>query len=195
MCATEMAQLVTRTVAWLAEHGPEWLSPPNPGASEAALAQLEAQLGRELPSILRDLLHAADGELAIGEYKTLSAADVYRTWALLNRLAAEGRFANREVYPDDRGLIRADWWHPGYLPFAEDSCGNLICVDLDPGPQGIVGQIVWWETAEGPLVDNDCIPALADFLQAYWDNLASGAYDAPDVWDNASAQDLTRRLH
>ena len=30
----------------------------------------------------------------------------------------------------------------GWIPFAEDSCGNLKCVDLSPGPKGAFGQVV-----------------------------------------------------
>lgn len=183
--------LAESIVAWLIEHAPDWLDTPEPGASADDIAQLEAQLGRRLPTALRDLLLVTNGGLYIGEYATLSVEKIGRRWSAFKRFLEEGRFDTCKPYPDRRELIKKAWWHPGYLPFAQDSCGNLICLDLDPGPKGTVGQIVWWETNAGPIADSDGTPSLKAFLQTYWDNLAAGAYDESEVWDEANARTLT----
>ncbi|HXV91932.1 MAG TPA: SMI1/KNR4 family protein, partial [Pseudonocardia sp.] len=70
--------------------------------------------------------------------------------------------------------IRADWWNPGWVPFAEDGGGNLYCVDLAPGERGVRGQVIRWEIHGGP-----CGPvaaSFAEYLLGYRDDLTGGRY-------------------
>lgn len=49
---------------------------------------------------------------------------------------------------DDRKIQR-QYWHHGWIPFAEDSCGNALCVDTTPARNGMRGQIVMFENQDG----------------------------------------------
>jgi cell wall assembly regulator SMI1 len=79
-------------------------------------------------------------------------------------------------------------WHTGWIPIAEDGCGNLYCVDLAPGPAGRVGQVIKWENAGGPFASSST--DLAELLERYATALESGrhryesdsgTYDGPFV--------------
>jgi hypothetical protein len=73
-------------------------------------------------------------------------------WRMLERLRAEGTFATwppREATPDN-GFVQFTWWHPGWLPLAMDSAGNLYCIDLAPAERGTIGQVISWEKHAGP---------------------------------------------
>jgi cell wall assembly regulator SMI1 len=48
------------------------------------------------------------------------------------------------------GPIRPVWWHRRWIPFGEDSAGNLCCLDLAPASGGTVGQIIDWDHECGP---------------------------------------------
>jgi cell wall assembly regulator SMI1 len=39
-------------------------------------------------------------------------------------------------------MIRPERRHRGYIPIYEDRAGNALGIDLDPGPEGIVGQVI-----------------------------------------------------
>ncbi len=190
MCETEITQLVTRIVAWLAEHGPDYVQrPPNPGATEAELAELAAYLGHPLPSALAAMLRVANGDFYIGEYVTLSTQAIARTWDIGSQLVADGTYARFEPHYESGGALKPGWWHLGLIPVLEDSCGNQLCIDLDPGPNGAMGQMVWWEIHEGPIPHG--ADSLHTLLRIHWEHLSSGKYDAPEDWEMADCRELT----
>jgi cell wall assembly regulator SMI1 len=188
---TEVTALTANILTWLQEHGPDYVRGPyNPGATEAELTTLEASLGRPLPPALTAMLRVANGDFYIGEYAVLSAEHIASTWAGCKHFFDDGTFARFEAYDDDRDLLSPGWWHPGLIPVLEDSCGNQLCIDLDPGPRGVAGQMVWWETRAGPFPHG--ADSLLALLCAHWKHLSSGKYDAPEDWDMASCMELTQ---
>ncbi|MCD4668909.1 MAG: SMI1/KNR4 family protein [Actinomycetia bacterium] len=191
MQETEITQLVRQIIAWLREHGPEYVQgPPNPGATEVELAVLQEHLGRPLPPALAAMLRVVNGDVYIGEYALLSAEHIASTWAGCKRFFDDGTFARFEPYDDGRDILKPGWWHPGLIPVLEDSCGNQLCTDLDPGPRGVAGQMVWWETRAGPYPHG--ADSLLALLHAHWKHLSSGKYDTPEAWDLAGCHELTQ---
>lgn len=190
MCETEITQLVTRIVAWLAEHGPDYVQKPsNPGATEAELAELAAYLDHPLPSALAAMLRVANGDFYIGEYNLLSTELIADTWADHQRFLDDGTYARFEAFDDGRDIIKVTWRHPRLIPVLQDSGGNELCIDLDPGPKGVLGQMVWWEVRAGPYPHG--ADSLLVLLRAHWKHLASGKYDAPEDWEMADCRELT----
>jgi len=187
----EITTLTKNIIAWLAEHGPDYVQrPPNPGATEAELTELAAHLGCPLPPELAALLRVANGDFYIGEYITLSAQAIARIWDIGRRLVVDGTYARFEPHYDSGGIVKPGWWHAGLIPVLEDSGGNQLCIDLDPGPRGVVGQMVWWEIHEGPIPHS--ADSLLNLLRAHWEHLSSGKYDTPADWEMAGCQELTK---
>ncbi len=187
----EVPRLVSRIVAWLRDYGPDYaLVLHKTGAAEADLAALERGLERPLPPALKAMLSTTNGDFYVGEYLSLSTQGIADTWGSCRRLFDDGTFAQFEAHHDSGGILKPGWWHPGLIPVLEDSGGNQLCIDLDPGPRGIRGQMVWWEVHEGPIPHG--ADSLLTLLRAHWRHLSSGKYNSPGAWESAGCWELTR---
>jgi cell wall assembly regulator SMI1 len=61
------------------------------------------------------------------------------------------------------------------LPFAEDGCGNLYCIDLDPAEHGTAGQVISWDRDSGP--GGPVRPSIEDYLRGYLDRVRAGEFN------------------
>jgi len=75
--------------------------------------------------------------VAFFEYESWDIHGMLRRREGLNRQLDEGVFNGAELFPDVKKIRRVKWHH-GWLPFAQDGCGN--CLDLDPPQDGVFGQ-------------------------------------------------------
>lgn len=128
----------------------------HPTATEAQLAEL-AELAGPLPEDLAAWLRAADRSLPLaGAYATLAPGWILDRARSTSEMVAEGTFdphlANIRSWRDGRwddGRMREVYWSDGWVPVAEDGCGNQLCVDLSPGDRGTHGQIIAMEFQDG----------------------------------------------
>lgn len=160
-----------RVSAWLQQHAPaEQLRPP---VTEGDLQALAKALGQPVPADLQAMWRVHDG-LPIFEYAGLGAAAARSRRAGLEMLRERGTFAEHEVFEQALPRIAAVKWHTGWIPIAEDGCGNLYCMDLAPGPVGRIGQIIKWDVAGGPFATSST--DLAELLERLATALASGKF-------------------
>lgn len=117
----------------------------NTGASETDIAAAETALGLAFPADLREYLLLANGERwnshgLIGGWRLLELESIVQEAQTMRDLAAEGAFDDNtnEATPAIKGL----WWNPRWIPIVTSGSGHFFCVDLDPGPQGTVGQVI-----------------------------------------------------
>lgn len=191
MVEDQVTALFTDIIGWLRDHAPAYaLVSTKPGATEPELLTLEKELARPVPMALKAMLRVANGDVYIGEYATLSSTSIARVWNIGRQLVADGTYANFKPHHDSGGRLKPGWWHAGLIPVLEDSGGNQLCIDLDPGPHGVVGQMVWWEIHEGPIPHG--ADSLLTLLRAHWQHLASGAYDTPEAWEQAGCWELAQ---
>lgn len=140
-------------------------------APDEGVDRLEALLGRRLPADFRRSLGVHDGQ------RGGRNVDLFDGYALLpiSRILAEWRMRS-EVHGDDdpggcplttdRRIKNDRWWRPGWVPVLEEN-GNMVLLDLDPGPGGRVGQVVkFWNSGVSPR------RVKAESFAAYWDQLA-----------------------
>jgi hypothetical protein len=88
-----------------------------------------------------------------------------RRASLLELMADEAfrkRIATREGF-SDRDRVQPVHYTGGWVPFADDGGGCLLCIDVDPGPKGTFGQVVQWELRGGGAFVR--APSLAAFLK------------------------------
>jgi cell wall assembly regulator SMI1/ankyrin repeat protein len=150
------------------------------GTTDARLNALEAALGVTLPPDVRAsyLLHdgqkdGADGLLPEGfagldaEYVLLPVACIPAEWRPWQELHAGGEFAGQVGKPD--AGVRADWWHPGWVPVASNGAGDAVCIDLAPAKGGSVGQVVWvgHESGDRPRLAGSLGELLAALAEHY----------------------------
>ncbi len=73
----------------------------------------------------------------------MPVADIVSYW---KEMVAIGRdFENGGEFGSQVGPVRQHVWSAAWVPFAQNSCGDLLFVDLDPADGGRIGQVVdWW---------------------------------------------------
>lgn len=124
------------------EAGLESLRAP---VSDSEIDQLESKVKSTLPKEFSESLKIHNGQdnekgwLFMGE-EYLSTSRIIDEWNVWNNLLTEGTFEGIESEPEEG--IKNDWWNPKWIPFTYDGSGNHLCIDLDPGENGTVGQII-----------------------------------------------------
>jgi uncharacterized protein len=158
--ALSVTAIVHELRAFYATHCPRMLDPEHriKVATPDDLTALETTLGVALPADLRELLVSADFRVRFeGHFTSLDRAGIEGNWASMTRHLRKGTFAGwvekRAIEDNNPGIreqkIQKCWWSEAWIPFAEDSCGNMKCVDVAPGPKGTTGQVLSMEVQDG----------------------------------------------
>ena len=118
------------------------------GASAAQLAQVEAALDVCFPDDVKAAYQIHDGmdlgaEPRFSKWRILPLDAVLSIWLEQQRLSASGCLDNQGCAGNP--CIQPVWWHAQWVPLCANSKGDLICLDLHPGPGGAVGQLIsYW---------------------------------------------------
>jgi len=119
----------------------------NKGATETEVKELEQISGFELPHNLKNLLRLANGE---GDKKLMMLglffSNIERIIYDLNFFRKTHNYSPDSIYQE--GMIKPNLYNPNRIPFATDESGQYLCIDFDPGPKGIYGQIIYLPCAE-----------------------------------------------
>ncbi|QRN97642.1 ankyrin repeat domain-containing protein [Archangium violaceum] len=180
-----MTEVWTRIEAWYAKHCAPYAEASRKAqrAAPKQLAALERALGTGLPPDLRAFLlrfggggSHPPGDAGVFEYSGMSVDLILSEWKGLAKLRKQGVFekATPHELPKSDQTLQWTWWHPGWVPFARDSGGNLYCVDLAPGPEGTRGQVFKWESHDGPLPP--IRESLQEFFEWYLEQLEEGRF-------------------
>jgi cell wall assembly regulator SMI1 len=164
--------------------------------SREDIARIEAAFGRPLPQAVRAFFARSRLSIYQSSYGMLSAEQIIETWQSMTALLEQGAFDDGRVEEfawryDDQARIRRVWWSRGWLPFCEDGCGNMKCFDLDPSPQGTVGQILHMERQpgdEGPRYAR--FASITEFLERALVGARQGAF-CEDGGETFSGVDFT----
>lgn len=178
-----------RLEAWYAERAPAAGEALNAGASREEVEALQEQLGVVLPADLAASLRRHDGAVTFHDsYRYLATDRILAVWSMMKALEEQGAFSTYEPKASVKGIIQYTWWDTHWIPFAEDSQGNLICVDLKPGRAGKHGQVIYWERVEGPL--SSPYGSFFEWLWRYQRALYRGAYVARDggIYERSAAE-------
>jgi cell wall assembly regulator SMI1 len=125
------------------------------GASTGDLAATETAMGVGLPEPLRESLAAHDGaDLYIYDGKRgtplgcpMALREIVAHHRMLVDLFGDGH--NDDVAQPPAG-VRACWWHRAWVPALAHGNGDATCIDLDPAPGGVFGQVFDWAHDAGP---------------------------------------------
>jgi cell wall assembly regulator SMI1 len=154
-------------------------------ATPQAVADFEGRLGEPLPDDYRTFLLENDIRHCFeGNFECLSLPEVVTIWEGMGRLLDEGAFDDGRIqwHLDqgfgnwDDGRIRPVWWSKGWVPVSEDSCGNLKCIDLVPGPNGKKYQMMQMEIQDGQGPYSFNFLSFTSYLRYYLDTLIMGDF-------------------
>lgn len=171
---TEIDAIWKDIEAWLAEHAPDRAAELRPGASDAAIEALEKKIGHKLPADYVASLARHDGAANLSSYVYQDSKSVAASWEAMRETPTEGR----EIDAPEAKVIKPVWWNKAWVPFAEDSGGNLLCLDLDPGPKGKKGQVLVFEMSMGPGPEGHA--SFGEWLADYRDGLKAGRFVVDD---------------
>ncbi|AFZ68338.1 SMI1/KNR4 family protein [Deinococcus peraridilitoris] len=146
----------------------------NGPASEHDLVQLEERIGFPLPADVRAIYKVNNGEAddlvpgVIFNLKFLPIREVLRLIHGFQELRESGICEEGDV-PDDRRL-RIGFPSVTLVPFLDDTTGNQIGYDVNPGPLGRAGQIVVfgadYEEVDIPCTSiTECLTVLIEQIQ------------------------------
>ena len=154
----------------LASRAPEAARHLRPPAAADDVEVLWAKA--EAPSPLLGFLALHDGE------KDGLGGGVFPTWRPLSVVGMLSAKAFLDELHADPGTCDADrgvqpvWWCKGWLPWATNGGGDYLALDLDPGPGGLHGQVVYFGHADD--YREVFAPSLTDAISLLTNDLESG---------------------
>lgn len=169
-----------RTIAaWLEKAHPRALAQWNPPASEATIAAVEQQLGVTFPADYRAFLAIHNGQ--DHDAPMVGAGPLLRVEAIAE---TRGNIFGQEANAIDPELagegVRAVEYSRQWIPITLSARGrDNLCLDLDPAPGGVVGQIIEYiaDADERPLVAK----SFADLLSKYFEQAQTGELDLTEI--------------
>jgi cell wall assembly regulator SMI1 len=146
--------LVAEILALYKQVAPVMLAREIIPATETELIAFEADFGQRLPEDYREfLLVNTIAHHFMGNYNCLSFERMVEVRQRMNQLLAarvfdDGRVEQRaENYSGKR--FQRVWWDRQWIPFCEDGCGNMRCIDCNPAEQGTKYQLLDMEIQDG----------------------------------------------
>lgn len=165
-----------RIEALLSAAAPDLYAALPSGASAQAIAAAEDSLGLTLPEDVRAsyAVHDGSGEACILPQNAygvrvigvihLSLAEVVRD----TQMWREFRFGeSNHSRARPSGPIRLNWWNPRWVPVTWDGGGDHLCLDFDPAPGGVSGQVICFSHEIGP------VDVVASSWKAYLERVAT----------------------
>jgi cell wall assembly regulator SMI1 len=175
-----MKKILTRIATWSETNFPQVLDTLNSGATEEEILELENQIKIELPSSFKELYKWHNGQKS-GTYpglfyglEFLSLLEVSANWQEWAQLVDDDINKNILSQSYSPGKIKEIYANKKWIPFAFDWSGNYLGIDLDPGKQGTIGQIINFgrdEDVKFVFAEN-----LESFLNWFITQLESGNY-------------------
>lgn len=150
-------------------------------AEEKDITDFENELGEKLPDDYRFFLLNNDFKIDfVYNFECLSLEQMLRQRAGMCKLLKDGIFNDGRVN-NKKGnwknkKIKQVWWSPKWIPFAEDSCGNMFSIDLDPGEKGEKYQIIQMEIQDGQGPCSTKYKSFLDFLEKHFGYLKNKQY-------------------
>jgi cell wall assembly regulator SMI1 len=163
---------------WYSNHAANLLEDLNNGISDQVLTEFESQTGLTIPEDYKTSLKIHNGDVYFHSYCYQSLEGVLKSWLLMKQQVEAGAFEGRQIFNEGEEVIQNIWWCSRWIPFAEDSGGNFICIDLEPASQGIVGQIIKMEVNAGPVATE--YESFFEWLKSYRDDLYKGLYEVDE---------------
>jgi cell wall assembly regulator SMI1 len=141
----DLTPILARLDTWYATHLPQDRYIFNPPAEQGELDALERLVGIALPDAYRQLYRWHDGENddRWGHFYGLPLLPLHRTrseWSAWNDIGGDRYAVPAAAWPE--GTVDPAYSNPRWIPLTSDGSGNHIGLDLDPWPDGRIGQII-----------------------------------------------------
>lgn len=170
---------LTTIKSLLANEYPELNASLNPPATEADINRFEAATGLILPDELKQLYRLHNGEsgnagLFFG-LPFISIDEALAEWKVWKSLSGSTSSMDSNVISVPANHIKEQYVNTRYIPISKDYGGNNIGIDLDPGTDGVIGQVINFGRDE----DTRFVIAssLAGFMEFILHHVKNGNYE------------------
>jgi cell wall assembly regulator SMI1 len=167
----------SRIEAWLSHNAPKIVQNLNAAATAAEIAAAERDLGRQMPGDWRGLYLGHNGMNDNHNFGCLFFGMTFLSLAEAVREHANSNTRGLQPLPvraADPGIRKADMHNPHWIAFAHDGSDTLLRVDLDPGPGGAAGQVIFTDHADNTVIL--LAASLSQFLADFAGDLEGGKY-------------------
>src|SRR5262249_28103553 len=126
-----------------------------PGTNEKEIARTEATLKIEFPDDFRESYRIHNGmpELVLFEnHQLLPLEQIVEVWKGYRAGCDEYiRWCQSTGAPNPKvGPMKTLWWRDKWIPFLHSPGASSFCLDMDPPPDGTVGQVIEFAIETGP---------------------------------------------
>ena len=173
-----IGNILTEIKTLLANEYPELNASLNPPATEADISRLETATGLALPDELKQLYRLHNGEsgnagLFFG-LPFISIDEALAEWKTWESLAGPTASLDTGITSVPANHIKEQYVNTRYIPISKDYGGNNLGIDLDPGPDGVSGQVINFGRDE----DTRFViaPSLAGFMEFILHHVKNGNY-------------------
>lgn len=142
---SKISSLWKRLSDWLQVNSPPTFETLRPGAGEERIRYLEEGFGFHFPPPIRTFFGLVEGQgtdapcgLFEG-WSLLNFEELLQEWEALGDALTSAPTAEAIAF---HGPLKRVYATRGWIPFATDFGGGLLCFDLEPGLGGQVGQIL-----------------------------------------------------
>ncbi|MFC1402542.1 MULTISPECIES: SMI1/KNR4 family protein [Streptacidiphilus] len=129
-----------RIDGWLHEHAPAVSAGLGGPASPDEITAVERDLGLALPVDFAASCAVHRSVEVSGVFSYVCHGDIGELAKWRDELAEEGSSGSTD--PDDE-IRRDQEWRRGWVPLDHEPDGSSVILDLDPGPEGDVGQLIY----------------------------------------------------
>lgn len=163
-------------------------------ATDEEIKAFEAKLGASLPDAYAAFLKNNDVAMAFdGGFEAMPLDRVIDSWEMMKEHLDNGVFddgrVERHIKEEfgnwDGDYVKKVWWSTKWIPFAEDSCGNMKCIDLDPGKNGEEGQITAMEVQDGQGPFATKYVSFSSYLENQLSFYEGNKYEVEESWDGS----------
>lgn len=141
-----------RIIMYLKENNSELIATIQSGAEDKDILLLNSTFGKDLPKDFIDFYKIHNGQESyslglIDDEELLNTERILDEWNIWNNLLKGGSLD----FPSNPNTgIKNNWFNPLWIPITYDGAGNHYCLDLDPSPEGIYGQVIrfWHDDSE-----------------------------------------------
>lgn len=155
MVRTAVHSIWEDIIEWYTENGfkpaTDLKNALNPEAEPAVFDFLDADLREKLPPSLLASYGMLDKEINVNYFELFCVERMATVYADMNDLLNSGDFDDIHDQTLDDDKITKKWWDRARIPFAMDSGGDFLCIDLNPGTGGTAGQIINHLGDQGPV--------------------------------------------
>lgn len=183
-----MDEIWERLEAFLQENAPEIYEGLAPGATGEEIAEVERLCGFRLPADVRQSYLRHDGQSLDERWEPVGGTFIPCCFGLLSMSKMpdewQGNVDTLEDIKDDMPGgnsagpgVKPVFLDAAWVPFAKDVGGNQLCLDFDPAPDGVVGQIIKFDH------ESDGQRCLAQSFRAWLDKIVGDLEVGRLVWN------------